>query len=61
MEEATKIIISKSECLNTVKEIIDSDYARAKKEKLGNFENICEILRNFGVSILKEPVDKVSQ
>ena len=48
-----------TECLFAVQEIIDTNHTRPKNQKLCNLENIREILEKFGVSVTKEPVEKV--
>ena len=50
--------ISMSKCLEILQEIID-DTIRPKKEKLGSFENVCEILQKSDVSVTIKPVEKV--
>ena len=51
-------IISNSVCLEKIKEIID-DILRPKNQKLGSFENACEILRMCGVDVTEKPAEKV--
>ena len=55
---SSKKIISMSKCLVILQEIID-DTIRPKKEKLGSFENACEILQKSYVSVKPKPEDKV--
>ena len=55
---SSNINISVSKCLGLLKEIID-DTIRPKKEKLGSFENVREILQKSGVHITKKPTEKV--
>ena len=57
MASSNKIILI-SKCLELLKEIID-DTIRPKKEKLGSFENVCEILQNCGVLVTERPDEKV--
>ena len=52
-------IISTSECQETIQEIIDSNHARPKNQKISNFENICEVLQKLGISVCKEPTETV--
>ena len=46
----TQKIISTSDCLYKLQEIIDEP-SRPKRQKLGTFENVCKILQKFNVSI----------
>ena len=55
----TQKIISTSDCLYELQEIIDEP-SRPKRQKLGTFENVCKILQKFNVSINEQPVKKVS-
>ena len=49
-------IISKLDCATKVKELTEEpSFACHKKQKLGTFENITEILRDFDVSITEIP------
>ena len=57
-EMASSKTISVSKCLELLKEIID-DTIRPKKEKLGSYENVREILQKSGVHITQKPTEKV--
>ena len=55
------VIISMSDCLKALTEFINSDQIRPKNQKLCSVENIFEVLQKFGVTVSKEPTNKVSR
>lgn len=52
-----KIVITKFQCIESIQRIIDSNSLRPKKQKLGNFENVIEVLNEYGLSLTKPPVE----
>jgi hypothetical protein len=55
-------IISKFDCFQKIKELTEEPtYAYNKKQKLGTFENLSEILYDFDVSVTQAPVEKKSR
>ena len=56
----TSKVISSSDCLEKLKEILDeSNHTRKKKQKLGDFENICQILQKCDIQVTTAPEEKV--
>ena len=50
--------ISKLDCIDKINDISEEYSFASKKQKLGTFENIQEILKSFGVVITEIPVEK---
>ena len=53
-----KITITKLDFLDRIKNIIETNQLRPKKQKLGIFENVTEILNDYSVTITSPPDEK---